>query len=187
MDANIHNDAELVMRVWQGNTEAFDMLFKKYQRNLHYLVRGWVSNLQDAEDCCQEALIKVYAAMRDRKEPRQPENFWPYLKTIAYNTSMDLHRSHGKFPIILELTEKLKIADNSNPIDETEMQEIVENMIDKLPKKEALVIRMYYLEGKGVDEISEILNFGQPWVSKRKKRGEKLLKKLFKNSEIGGE
>jgi len=115
-------------------------------------------------------------AMKNGKKPDEPAKFWPYLASIARNVVTDVFRYRERTRERMnELAERLRLALSSDPIGEMELREI----IDKLRKEEAKVIRMYYIEGYGVDEIAEKLGHKQPWVSKKKTRGEKLLKDLL--------
>ena len=178
MDSITYTDAQLVMRVWDCDNDAFEELAVRYQKSLFYLIRGLVSNPEDAEDCAQEALFKVYTAMKERRKPDEPDKFWPYLKQIARNVVVDIFRLRERTSSRMdELSQAVAVLDHS--FDDIELQQ----MIDKLPRHERTVIWMYYFEGYGVDEIAERLRYRQPWVSKRKKRGETLLREMWRRSK----
>lgn len=169
---NITDDAQLVMQVWNCDSDAFGELATKYQRPLFHLIYGLISNTEDAEDSAQEALLRTYRAMKERKAPDDPAKFWPFLRQVARNIVMDLYRYRRMHNERMEeLVEQLTIPDD--PIGDMELQELV----GKLPRNERTVILMYYIKGYSVDEIAEILGYKQPWVSKKKRRGEELLRK----------
>ena len=169
------DDAQLVARVWDSDSDAFAELAVRYQKPLFHLVRGLLNSPEDAEDCAQEALLRTYRSMKERRTPDDPCKFWPFLRRIACNVAMDVFRRGGGIRVRMEeLSERL--VTHNDPIGDIELREIVE----KLPKSERTVIWMYYLEGYGVEEIAEILGYRQPWVSKKKKRGETLLRKMWR-------
>lgn len=176
----VMSDAQLVVQVWKNNSDAFGELAIKYQKPLFKVIGGLINDYEDIQDCAQDALVKTYIAMRDRKVPDDPSKFWSFLKQVARNTVIDLYRRRGMHRERMEeLAETLVSIDD--PIRNMELQET----IDILPKNERTVIQMYYIEGYGVDEIAEKLNYKQPWVSKRKKRGEKLLGKSLGRMQGG--
>jgi RNA polymerase sigma-70 factor (ECF subfamily) len=175
MNGMILDDAQLVTRVWDRDSDAFAELAGKYQRALFHLIRGLISNPEDAEDCAQEALLRTYRSMVERKTPDDPRKFWPFLRQIACNVVMDVFRRRDGIHTRTAELSRMLFAIN-DPIGDMELREIVE----KLPRNERTVIWMYYLEGYGVDEIAKILGYRQPWVSKKKKRGETLLRKLWR-------
>jgi len=178
MDSMTYTDAQLVMRVWDCANDAFEELAVRYREALFYLIRGLVSNPEDAEDCAQEALVKVYMAMRVRRKPDDPDKFWPYLKQIARNVAVDIFRLRDRVGSrIDELTQTVAVTDHS-------FRDVaLRQMVDKLSENERAVISMYYFEGCSVDEIAGILGHKQPWVSKRKKRGETMLREMWRRSK----
>ena len=178
MNSIIPDDAQLVARVWDCDSDAFAELAVRYQRPLFHLIRGLVANPEDAEDCAQEALLRTYRSMIERKTPDDPCKFWPFLRRIACNAVMDVFRRRDSYHARKAEFSSTVFVPN-DPTGDMEIRE----MIEKLPKNERTVIWMYYLEGYGVDEIAEILGYKQPWVSKRKKRGETLLRKIWRRSE----
>ena len=170
----ILDDARLVVKVWDRDSDAFAELAARYERALFLLIRGLISNPEDAEDCAQEALLRTYRSMLERRTPDDPRKFWPFLRQIACNVVMDVFRRRDGIHVrTAELSKTLFVT--HDPVGDMELRE----MVEKLPKNERAVIWMYYLEGYGVDEIAEILGYKQPWVSKKKRRGETLLRKMW--------
>ena len=60
-------DQEWVRRVQHGDKHAFDFLVKKYQRRLARLLSRFVRDPAEVEDVTQEAFVKAYRALPDRK------------------------------------------------------------------------------------------------------------------------
>jgi RNA polymerase sigma-70 factor (ECF subfamily) len=64
------------------------------QRLFHYLLRQ-LSNGADAEDCAQEAFVRVY---RHRAKFRSGARFTTWLYAIATNLARDCHRHRARHP-----------------------------------------------------------------------------------------
>ena len=175
------NDEQLVRLVWNRNVDAFGVLAIRYQNKLYPVALALLRNPEDAEECSQEALLRAYQAMTERQNPKDPAKFWGYIRSIAYNIAMDRHRERKR---AAELGERLNLGrgDDSNYNYDDGLYMEVSEMVDRLPKKERRVIMLYYFEGHSVDKIAEIEGFGQSWVSKRKRRGEELLRKMIKRT-----
>lgn len=56
-------DKALVLRVQQGDQQAFDLLVKKYQHKVMSLISRYVKQAADVPDVAQEAFIKAYRAI----------------------------------------------------------------------------------------------------------------------------
>lgn len=56
-------DAELVLRVQQGDKRAFELLVVKYQRRVERLISRLIRDSAEVEDVAQEAFIKAYRAL----------------------------------------------------------------------------------------------------------------------------
>ena len=64
-------------------------LYHQHGGALRALCRKRLSNDRDAEDACQEALLRAWSAL-DRFDPARP--MWPWLATIAGNVCIDMQR-----------------------------------------------------------------------------------------------
>ena len=76
------------------------------------------------------------------------------------------------------------LSDELNPCDELAKNELaakITRYIELLPKKEALIIKLYFIHNKKYHEIGEILNLPAGTVSSYAKRGKERLKELLKD------
>ena len=56
-------DHELVRRVQDGETAAFDLLVRRYQHRIVALVARYVGDWSEAQDVAQDAFIRAYRAI----------------------------------------------------------------------------------------------------------------------------
>jgi len=76
-----------------GNMEAFEELVNRHRMSVYRLARSITGNHDDADDAAQETFLKVYRALGNY-DPGRP--FRPWLKKIAYNTSLNVLRASRK-------------------------------------------------------------------------------------------
>jgi RNA polymerase sigma-70 factor (ECF subfamily) len=89
----------LVERAKSGNTEAFGILFRKYQRRLAVLIHYKMSaNLHihiDADDILQETFLTASRQL-DQFTYRSPGSFMTWLSRIADHVIVDAARFHSR-------------------------------------------------------------------------------------------
>ncbi len=88
-------DRQDMERLAGGQDAALNDLMERHgQRLFHYLLRQ-LSNQSDAEDCAQEAFVRVY---RHRAKFRSGAKFTTWLYAIATNLARDCHRRQARHP-----------------------------------------------------------------------------------------
>ena len=142
------SDEDLMSQFQEGNDDAFEELYDRYNRRLYGYCMKMLKDKVLAEDLFQEIFIRV---SRKRHHFRGG-NFSGWLFAIARNQCLNALRdtvSHTSLDDIGVLT-----APEHELYDET--SEILKQAIEKLPNemKEALVLRVY--SGFSYQEIAEI-------------------------------
>jgi len=77
----------------QGETDAFEILLKRYERGIYYFSLRFLGNRMQAEEVTQEAFLRVIKAAA-RYKPIS--SFRNYLYQIARNHCFDLLRKRSK-------------------------------------------------------------------------------------------
>jgi RNA polymerase sigma factor (sigma-70 family) len=83
-------DEALARRAAEGDMSAFEDLVERHRLAVYRLARSITGNHHDADDAAQETFLRVYRAL-DSYDPARP--FRPWLKRIAYNTSLNTVRA----------------------------------------------------------------------------------------------
>jgi RNA polymerase sigma-70 factor (ECF subfamily) len=158
-------DEQLVQLAQEGQTQAFDLLFRKYQYKTIQLVGRMVGEA-DAPDVAQEAFIKAYRALPGF---RGQSAFYTWLYRIAVNTAKNHLVSRARRPTNQDIdvadaeqfghTERL--SDVSTPESNLLAEEIRDELtvaIQALPSdlRQAIVLRE--LEGLSYEEIAEAMD-----------------------------
>lgn len=159
-------DLELVRRVQAGDKAAFDLLVRKYQHRIAYLISRYVRDPAEAEDVAQEAFIKAY---RGLAKFRGESAFYTWLYRIAVNTAKNsLVASGRRVPdhgIDAADAEQYEsgtlLRDGSTPEREMLTREIeteIRAAIDDLPRelRDAIILRE--LEGLSYEEIATAMD-----------------------------
>jgi RNA polymerase sigma-70 factor (ECF subfamily) len=148
------DDRQAVEACRNGDTQAFDRLVERYQRDVYRLCYRYVNNHFDASDMAQEVFLRAYRALA---KFRGDSAFSTWLYRIAVNTCLNF-RSSRKWPAA-ELSETL--ADGRRgaleEIEREEKAQRVREAIRHLPEKQraTLILRMYH--DLSMDEIAGVM------------------------------
>lgn len=153
------DDFDLIEAFNKGSINAFNLIVRKYQKKIYWIIRKMVLNHDDADDLTQEVFLKLY---RSLNEFRGESKFFTYVYKIAVNYSLNHLNKNKK---ILSRSKDVDFSDIKSPdknpdeeIDSLERTEILEKAISTLPEQQRAVFNMRYYENLSYEEISEILN-----------------------------
>lgn len=159
-------DAELIEQVRMGDKQAFDLLVQKYQFKILKLVNRYVKDPSEAMDVAQESFIKAYRAL-DRF--RGESAFYTWLYRIAINTAKNHVVSQSRRLVetnieILDLDQtltKINLKDYSAPekiLLDVEIEDVINEVIQHLPKELRTAITLRELEGMSYEEIAGVMS-----------------------------
>ncbi len=153
-------DLELLNKIRNPDTRSygFNLLVRKYQQKIYWLVRKMVIDHDDANDVVQEIFIKVHKAIDKFREDAQ---LYTWIYRIATNECLSfLNRKRRRFFLSLddvngELSTKI---DSAPYVDGDEIQKKLQKALLQLPDKQRLVFNMKYYEELSYEEMSAITN-----------------------------
>jgi RNA polymerase sigma-70 factor (ECF subfamily) len=159
-------DQKLVVRVQNGDKNAFDLLARKYQHKIAKLVSRYVRDRREVEDVTQEALIKAYRAIGGF---RGESAFYTWLYRIAVNTAKNYLESQGRRPpgsdMEIEGAELIEsgdgLRDQATPERQMLTNEIastVHRVLEHLPPDLRTAITLREIEGMSYEEIAEVMD-----------------------------
>ncbi|WP_286856187.1 RNA polymerase sigma factor [Proteiniphilum sp. UBA5431] len=176
------NENQRIQQVLSGNTSAFAYFVETYQVMAITIAYRICGNIQDAEDVVQESYVKAF---RNLRSFRSDSKFSTWLYRIVYNTSI----THTKTQMWIGVREAgiedaSHLADNTLEMnmDEKERKEIVADVMQKMPKGDALLLTLYYMEDNPVKEIAKITGLNEPNVKVKLFRARKLFKEMVVSS-----
>lgn len=139
------SDRELVEACLNGRADAFDVIVRRYQRQVYQLCFRFVGSQEDASDLAQDAFIRAYRGLRKFKGDSA---LTTWLYRIAVNVC--LNRLGARSPRF-EPVDAIERADrHAEPPDaavlRNERAAEVRAAIARLPKKQraTLILRAYH-------------------------------------------
>ena len=164
VNEDVRPEAILVERICNGDSEAFNELYKKFAPMVHGIILARVPR-DEVEDIAQEVFLSAYKSLQSLRD-RNSVGAW--LAMIARNSSIEFYR---RVKSTEELSENVRQKDNWN----AEAEEIL-STIRSLPDtyRETLVLRL--VEGMTGTEISELTGITPESVRVNLHRGMKLLR-----------
>jgi len=176
------SDEELVKRALASDTEAFDMLVKRYQNAVYGTAVHIVKNFADAQDIAQDVFLTAYQHLPSLK---RHASFASWLRGITANLCkmwMRRNRESVSLDEMLEEDEHSPFLQSTapSPVEEVEKKELRQSVmraINALSEKNRLVVTLYYIDGLSYTEISNFLSVPVTTVEGRLHRARKQLKK----------
>lgn len=172
--------SDLIERVKMDDEEAFNELYRKYHRLVHYIAFQLTKNEADADDIVQETFLQVQSSIHDLKDPSLIK---AWIGRIAHSKSITLLRrkkdqqmSDRQADYLINQTEVRKEFCPNKQIHHTTDMEVLHQCIAelKLPYREILIL--YYFVQLSIKEICEVLQIPEGTAKSRLLYGKKNLK-----------
>lgn len=152
-------DADLVLRCLDGDTDAYGDLVERYQRAVYATAFYYVGRYGAAEDIAQDALLAAYRSLPRLKDPAK---FGPWLKQVTTRTAANwLRRNSGRLEMETPLPYKRTVSIEDaregprGSSERRERLEVVQRAIDSLPERYRLPVVLRYLQELSYQEISD--------------------------------
>ena len=187
----LRSDEELMLNYRDGDEDAFEMLYRRYERPLLNFIYRMVMDTADAENLCQEAFFRV---VRGRKKYQATARFRTWLFRIALNLCRDRlrrmkHRSHLSLNALalsqddesVELQELIPdpAPDPMKYVESDELEAIVKQAVASLPEDQRLAVILKEYQGLKFSEIADIMNRPIGTVKSLNHRAHGRLKKML--------
>jgi RNA polymerase sigma-70 factor (ECF subfamily) len=156
-------DQKLVLASQRGDTEAFEILIRRYQRQIFNLIYQMTHNVEVVEDIGQDVFVAAFKAIKDFKAQ---SSFFTWLYRIAINhcknyltasnRTQDAEKRYRIEQSAVEIPEDYE----RNPQSMLLAKEFVEQMeqaIAILPPEQRIVLTLCEFQGLSYQEIAEIL------------------------------
>lgn len=173
MDKNKIFDELLILKCHEGDTKAFELLIKRWNKKLIYFASKFTHDVETAHDVVQNAWIAIHKGIYKLQDPSK---FSTWAFRITYNKSMDALRSaktkgEVMFDEQVDIEDKIESDDSWNTIDE---------LLKKLPQQHKLILTLFYLEQQSIKQIAAVLKLPEGTVKSRVFYARELLKRKYK-------
>lgn len=164
-------DAEIMLRVRQGDDAGFNYLISKYQRQIVHFMFRMVHNQAVAEELAQEVFLRVY---RSRETYRAEARFSTWLYRIATNLGVNHARDTkheraaqnvyldapdpetGSTPDVADATPDVE----HNLLRDERLRAIRAHVVE-LPERQRTAVLMHKYQGMDYKQIGEVLKLSE--------------------------
>lgn len=153
------NDQELLelFREEKSKERAFELIIKKYEQKIYWLIRRYVNDHNDADDLMQEVFIKIWKGLTNFREDSQ---LYTWMFRIASNECVNFHRKNKqKVQVAIEDVNEQEFINKvgDNPMDGTKIQQKLQLALDTLPEKQKIVFYLKYYQEMKYEDMSQLL------------------------------
>ena len=174
------SDEDLLTQFRKGQTEAFGVLVRRYERELYGYLRRYLGDGNLADDVFQNTFLQLYTKVGQYEVGRPVR---PWLYTIATHQAIDALRRNGRHQSISldqnrqeqangEINALVDLLESQGlgPIEFAEgeeRRELVRASVDQLPELFRQVIILAYYQGLKYREIADVLRIPVGTVKSR--------------------
>jgi RNA polymerase sigma-70 factor (ECF subfamily) len=169
-------DEALVARVKRGEVKAFDVLVERYKQRLYATVYHMTANHEDANDLVQDAFIKAFKSLHSFKGQ---SSFYTWVYRIAVNRTINFlkrRKDRGHFSLndvdasVETDPDYVELMSHVTPRREaglTELQEKLNEAIQKLSEEHRAVVIMHDVQGMTHADIAKVIRCSEGTVRSR--------------------
>lgn len=169
------SEKELVEKCIAFERQYQEIFYRKYANKMFNICLTYSENYDEASDILQEGFIKIFRNIRHFKFEGSLEG---WVRKIIVNTALENYRK--------KTNEQQKISVYSDTID-VETESIFEDvekhkimgLVNRLPSKAQMVLKLYAIEGYGHKEIAGKMNISEGTSKSQLNRARLLLKQAI--------
>ena len=151
---NRQHDAELIVRVAEGDEKAFGELLRRHQDAVYAFACRMVGDPQEAEDVAQETFLRLYRASgRFRPEA----SLRTYLLRITKNICID-HFRRKQPELMDELPDQPAPETPLDLLEGAIAMDRLEKSIDRLPVNQRTALLLRHTEQLSYNGIAEVMD-----------------------------
>lgn len=169
-------EQEIILKVTNGDTDAFEFLVKKYEKQMFVMVANLLKMPDRVEDIVQDVFVNAYKHIK-KFDPDMGQ-FSTWIFRIARNKCLnEIKRKKER-----SLTEAYDTPEKENPEKDLIHKELLiklEKSLDRLPYKHKVVFVLAELQGLSYEEIAQIEQTNIGTVKSRLFRARKKLRSIL--------
>lgn len=181
-----NTELDLVEKLRNGDSFAFELLFDQYSNKLFYFVNKYLDLKEESEEIVQDVFLNLW---RHKKEIRSVEAFKSYLYKIALNNIRNYFSKKQVQEKHKQTIAQEYLFENDSASPEMNYEEVilqVDKLIAKLPKKRREIFLLSRKEGLDISEIAKYLGISESTVKNQITSAVAFLKDEVKKSGLTG-
>jgi RNA polymerase sigma-70 factor (ECF subfamily) len=169
--ATLERDAELMLRVREGDTQSFGLLLERHRVPVIHFLYRMVQNQPVAEELAQEVFLRVYRS-RANYEPTAKFTTWLFriASHLALNWIRDKRHERGQESLDAEVQEGMsrQVQDRGMSAEQSLVRqskfEEIRRAIDSLPEKQRAAVLMHKYDEMEYSQIASVLECSESAV-----------------------
>ena len=152
------SDQEIIDSVRKGNSSDYSILVNRYKNKAFSMLKRMINNEFEAEEVLQDSFMKAYSSLSSFKGESK---FSTWFYRIVYNSALTKLSSQKRKTEsqMTSVEDHFDLESDYKPdeIERTDVNNLIQNIISKLPEKYSAIITMFYLNEMSIEEISEVM------------------------------
>ena len=167
------DDVKLIQSSLTGNENAFAMLVRKYQKQVHALAWRKIKDFHIAEEVTQDTFLIAYQKLATLKDPNC---FARWLNRIATRQCILVQRKKRiqmqslddtGVKLIEKMTYSEYVADEQAKAATEAQHDVIQKLLAQLPERDRTVLTLYYFREMTYKEIGRFLEVSTNTVKSR--------------------
>jgi RNA polymerase sigma-70 factor (ECF subfamily) len=176
------NERDLISRCIADERAAQEQLYRLHSDKMYSVCMYYAENRDEASDFLQEGYITVFSKLHLFKFQGSLEG---WIRRVIVNTALGHIRKKRRFVDMFDSVEQLPdLSEETVEVEEVPTARII-SLVNNLPTKAGLVIKLFAIEGYSHQEIAEILNITVGTSKSQLSRARTLLKAELENTNSG--
>ncbi|MEO6301726.1 MAG: RNA polymerase sigma factor [Bacteroidia bacterium] len=151
------SEKDLIAECIDGNRKYQEILYRKFADKMYNVSLTYTDDQDEACDILQEGFIKVF---RNLHTFHFEGSFEGWIRKIIVNTALEFYRKKKREKEFLEEYENTIIPNIDNIIEKINAEDVIK-LVNQLPSKAAMVLKLFAIEGYNHKEISEIMEISE--------------------------
>ena len=161
---NSDKESELVRKLRDGDSLAFELLFLQYSSKLYYFVNKYLNLKEESEEIVQDVFLNLW---KHRKEIRSEDAFKSYIFKIALNNIRNYFKKKQVQEKHKQIIAQEYLFEGQPDLEESDYEAVikqVDKLIEQLPEKRREIFLLSRKEGLDISEIAKYLNISESTV-----------------------
>lgn len=180
----LHTEKELVEKLRNGDSFAFEVLFYKYRNKVKGFAKKIIPAQIDPDEIVQEVFVRVWL----KKATLNPDKeFQSFLFSIAKNLVIDHLKSavnRRLYFVEAHFQQDLLIEDNPEKSVTEDMELQLLQLVEQLPERRREIFSLSRFEGLSYKQIAERLNITENTVDSQIRNALSFIRKEFRKFAI---
>lgn len=189
----LERDAELMLRVREGDETSFALLLEKHRKPVINFLYRMVQNQSVAEELAQDVFLRVYRS-RESYEPTAKFTTWLFRITthLALNHVRDRRKDklHDSIDQKVEEGTPPQLADREANVEQQMLRQArlgeIKAAVEELPEKQRGAVLMHKYQEMDYSQIAAVLGISESAVKSLLFRAYESLRSRLKHFSPGG-